>query len=150
MSSRTVSNGRRGSDVRRRFRLGVFVAAVAALVITVPGTGSADPAVSGADASTLQREPQVTPQELGDGSASDLLYADPTEGLSQVVPPKGDNTGGAKLSYPLVLPKGRGMTPELSIDYDSGGDSTWVGHGWDLSVGDISVDTQWACRSSPA
>lgn len=143
MSSRTVSSRRGGSDVRRRIRLGVFVAAVAVLVVTVPGTGSADPAVSGADASTLQREPQVTPQDLGDGSASDLLYADPTEGLSQVVPPKGDNTGGAKLQYPLVLPKGRGMTPELSINYDSGGASSWVGNGWDLSVGDIGVDTQW-------
>ena len=54
---------------------------------------------------------------------------------------KANSGGGAQLSYPFVIPPGRGITPDLALDYDSGGGTGWVGLGWDLSVGDISVDT---------
>ena len=121
---------------------GTAVAIAVLICLFTPLAAAAVP-LGGSEGSTLRREPSVTPQEIGDGSAADLLYADPTEGLSQVAPPEANSTGTAQLQYPLVLPKGRGMTPELALSYESGGGSSWAGLGWDLSVGDISVDTQW-------
>ena len=92
---------------------------------------------------TLVREPLVSPQELGADTQTDLMYADPTEQLSLVAPPDPDSSGAAAVDYPIVLPKGRGMTPELAISYTSGGPSSWAGLGWDLAVGDVSVDTEF-------
>jgi len=119
--------------------------AVTALVVTFlvhVGAFAGEPA-GGVNGSTLLREPLVTPQELGADTQTDLMYADPTEQLSVVAPPDANNTGSAELDYPIVLPKGRGMTPDLSISYTSGGASGWTGLGWDLSVGDVSVDTEF-------
>jgi hypothetical protein len=69
--------------------------------------------------------------------------ANPTEGLAIVEPPEASNDGGAHLSYPLIIPKGRGIRPQFSLEYDSGGGNGWVGQGWDLCVGEIRVDTRW-------
>ena len=80
---------------------------------------------------------------IGDGSTTGLQFGDPTEGLALIQPPGASNDGGAHLSYPLLIPKGRGIAPDLSLQYDSGGGNGWVGQGWDLSVGEISVDTRW-------
>src|SRR5918992_3899369 len=135
------------SSRRRRPNPGLvfllFVAIGLATPVGLQTFSAAGPPVAGSEASTLLREPLLTPQEIGDGTAADLLYADPTENLSQVAPPEANSTGAAQLDYPLVLPKGRGMTPELALTYESGRGSSWAGLGWDLSVGDISVDTQW-------
>ncbi|HSB85974.1 MAG TPA: SpvB/TcaC N-terminal domain-containing protein, partial [Ilumatobacteraceae bacterium] len=108
----------------------------------LPTASAADP-LGGANSTTLAREPQLSPDEIGDGSIDPLEFPDPTEGLALVAPPEASNDGGAHLSYPLLIPKGRGITPDLSLEYDSGGDNGWLGQGWDLSVGDISVDTRW-------
>src|SRR5260221_594692 len=51
------------------------------------------------------------------------------------------NAGGAHLTYPVAIPQGRGIAPDLQLAYDSGGGNSWTGIGWDLSVGDVSVDT---------
>jgi len=104
-----------------------------------------------ADESVLAREPQVSPGDLGDGSLLGALqFGDPASNLALVDAPEAQGDGAARLSYPLVLPKGRGLTPELSLDYDSSGDDSWAGLDWDLSVGDISVDTRWgAPRFNP-
>ena len=97
-----------------------------------------------ADESVLAREPQVSPADLGDGSLlGGLQFGDPASNLSLVDAPDAQSDGAARLSYPLVLPKGRGLTPDLSLDYDSSSDDSWAGLDWDLSVGDISVDTRW-------
>lgn len=93
--------------------------------------------------STLRREPLLTPEAIGDGSIDGLQYANPTENLALVDPPAPNNGGSAQLSYPLIVPHGRGLTPELALSYDNGGDNGWTGLGWDLSVGDISVDTEF-------
>ena len=76
-------------------------------------------------------------------SIDGLQFPDPTEGLAMVEPPAAGNDGGAHLSYPLRIPKGRGIAPDLASAHDSGGGNSWVGQGWDLSVGEISVDTRW-------
>ena len=72
----------------------------------------------------------------------DIQNADPGSQVNLVDPPKPDNTGDAKLSYPLDLPAGRqGMQPQLSVQYDSSGGDGWVGLGWNVAVPMISVDT---------
>lgn len=121
----------------------IRIASAFALVPSLFPTPSAASSLGDASASTLAREPQLTPAEIGDGSIDGLQFPDPTEGLALVEPPAASNDGGAHLSYPLLIPKGRGIAPDLSLEYDSGGGDGWVGQGWDLSVGEISVDTRW-------
>ncbi|NLG24605.1 MAG: hypothetical protein GX558_04570, partial [Clostridiales bacterium] len=120
-----------------------LIALLAVLVGLLPMSGLAADPLGGADKTTLAREPQLTPAEIGDGSIDGLQFPDPTEGLALIEPPAASNDGGAHLEYPFVIPKGRGITPELSLEYDSGGENGWVGLGWDLSTGEISVDTRW-------
>lgn len=93
--------------------------------------------------STLRREPLLTPEAIGDGSIDGLQYADPTENLALVDPPAPNNGGSAQITYPLVVPHGRGLTPQLELAYDNGGANGWTGLGWDVSVGNISVDTEF-------
>lgn len=130
-----------GSTSRWTRRVAV-VCAFTFVTNAIPAALASDP-LGGAAGSTLGREPQLTPDEIGDGSVDSLQFPDPTSGLALVSPPGASNDGGAHLSYPLLIPKGRGITPDLSVEYDSGGDNGWAGQGWDLSVGDISVDTRW-------
>jgi hypothetical protein len=127
------------ANLRRRARRVAGVAFVVALAAT---SASAAP-LDGGLATTLRREPLLTPEAIGDGQVDGLQYADPTEGLALVDPPAQNNGGSAQLSYPLIVPHGRGLTPELALDYDSGAEDGWVGMGWDLSVGEISVDTEF-------
>jgi RHS repeat-associated protein len=129
--------------VRTRWIRAVAVlCSVVMLANSVPTARAAEP-LGGLNGSTLAREPQLTPEQIGDGSVDGLQYGDPTEGLAIIEPPEAGNGGGAQLSYPMVIPKGRGIAPQLSLEYDSGGGNGWVGQGWDLSVGEISVDTRW-------
>src|SRR5436190_4491520 len=122
---------------------GAFALVINMLTTAASGTIASSSPLGGANDTTLAREPQLTPAEIGDGSTAGLQFADPTEGLALIQPPAASNDGGAHLSYPLLIPKGRGIAPDLSLQYDSGGGNGWVGTGWDLSVGDISVDTRW-------
>ncbi|HSK26622.1 MAG TPA: SpvB/TcaC N-terminal domain-containing protein [Jiangellales bacterium] len=120
----------------------------AAVLVTTSLVATALPAVpavlSGADGTTLGREPQITPADLGEDTLDGLRYADPAEGLDLVAPPEADSQGGAALSHPLSIPPGRaGVEPELELAYDSGGDNGWAGVGWDLSVGAVEIDTRW-------
>lgn len=122
------------------------VVAVAVTLVLVAGAGAAAAELVGGsgpgdDGQILPREEQVTPADLGDGRVEWLQYADATEGLSLVGAPEPSSDGGAHVSYPLVIPEGRGLTPDLSLEYDSDGGNGWTGLGWDLSVGEISVDT---------
>jgi RHS repeat-associated protein len=138
----------------RRFRSRVTPAVVAIALLSLitqalPAVATADPLL-GADGQTIPRESLLTPQELGKASVDGLQYGNPTEGLTLVAPPAPTNDGGAHLTYPLNVPQGRGITPGLQLSYDSGGGDSWAGVGWDLSVGDVSVDTRWgAPRFSP-
>ena len=128
---------------RSRWSRVISIASVFALVANMFTAAFAADPLGGANSTTLAREPQLTPAAIGDGSIDGLQFPDPTEGLAMVEPPTANNSGGANLSYPLLIPKGRGITPDLALEYDSGGGNGWVGQGWDLSVGEISVDTRW-------
>ena len=127
----------------RRWTRVIHIASALALLPSLLTPAFAAAPLGGANETTLGREPQLTPAQIGDGSIDGLQFPDPTEGLAMIAPPAASNDGGAHLSYPLVIPKGRGIAPNLSIEYDSAGGNGWVGQGWDLSVGEISVDTRW-------
>lgn len=139
-----------GADIKggtmnrgRPVRLCIAMAALLLLSqISTLGTARATTLDEGLN-STLRREPLLTPEAIGDGSIDGLQYANPTENLALVDPPAPNNGGSAQLTYPLIVPHGRGLTPELALNYDNGGDNGWTGLGWDLSVGDISVDTEF-------
>ena len=120
-----------------------FVVAIPLLVGGVPTVGRVSATLSGDSARSVAREPQLQPDQLGNGVIDGLQYANPTEGLAMVSPPVANSGGGAQIEYPFVIPPGRGITPDVSLGYDSGGANGWVGLGWDLSVGEISVDTSF-------
>ncbi len=88
--------------------------------------------------------PATTPSTLGDLDLTELQYGDPAEALALIQPPKADVDGGAGLAHPLPVPPGRAdVQPDLALTYDSNGGSGWVGVGWDLSVGAVTVDTEF-------
>ncbi|RIK37697.1 MAG: hypothetical protein DCC55_23470, partial [Chloroflexi bacterium] len=101
-------------------------------------------AVSDPAAGNIDDVPSTTPANLGDLDLTELQYGDPTEALGLIQPPKASVDGGASLAHPLLVPPGRaGVQPDLALTYDSNGGSGWVGTGWDLSVGAITVDTEF-------
>jgi RHS repeat-associated protein len=127
--------------VGMRSRVAVVALAVALVASATPAATAA--VLNGADGSTIPRQPLITAQELGKGSVDGLQYGNPTDGLTLVQPPEASSDGGAHLTYPLLIPKGRGIQPQLDLSYNSAGNDTWAGLNWDLSVGDVSVDTRW-------
>jgi RHS repeat-associated protein len=149
-----VSYGRRRRRSAMRFgRTAATVGVILALVAgPVPAVVTAE-SLDRSSAAVNAREPLLRPADLGDGTVDGLQYADPTEGLALVAPPEQSpsargararaRAGSAQLAYPFVIPPGRGITPDLQLSYDSAGGSSWVGLGWDLSVGDISVDARF-------
>ena len=77
-------------------------------------------------------------------SMKDIKAADPGAQVNLIEPPKVNNMGDARLSYPIEVPPGRqGQQPQLSISYNSSGGNGWLGVGWDLSVPSISIDTRF-------
>lgn len=77
-------------------------------------------------------------------SIKDIKAADPASGVNLIAPPQVNNRGTAALSYPIEVPPGRqGLTPSLSLSYNSAGGDGWLGVGWDLSVPSVSIDTRW-------
>jgi hypothetical protein len=140
-----VSVFRALSRVRLRPLAFVAVAQAAALTITLLAVS---PAVSGEvsdiDDSTVAREPLRLPEDVGNGLLDGLDSPDPADRLVIMDAPDAASDGSAHLTYPIAIPKGRdqpGTTPDLDLTYDSEGGSGWVGLGWSLGVGEISVDT---------
>ena len=127
----------------RRWRRRAFRIAWTALVVTVAAASASAAPLDKGLTSTLRREPLLTPETLGNGRVDGLQYADPTDGLALVDPPAQNHGGSAQLSYPLIVPHGRGATPKLALQYDSSAENGWLGLGWGLSLGEISVDTKF-------
>ncbi|MGH9153744.1 MAG: SpvB/TcaC N-terminal domain-containing protein [Acidimicrobiales bacterium] len=100
------------------------------------------PATSDPSAGFVDDVPSTTPSNLGDIDLTELQYGDPVEALGLIQPPKAGPDGSAGLAHPLPVPPGRaGVEPDLALSYDSAGGSGWVGTGWDLSAGAVTVDT---------
>src|SRR5215207_2716558 len=131
------------SLARAFMRIRVVLVVLAVGAGSLPVTASAT-VLGGAADTTVRREPQLTPDKLGNQTLSGLQYADPAEGIDLIDPPEPNNQGTAELSLPLGIPRGRGgVQPDLTLRYDSSGASSWLGMGWDLNVGEISVDTEF-------
>jgi hypothetical protein len=143
-SSGRSANGVGG--VRRSTRTGTVLGIVGALLASVAVVVVVQESPVAADPSTgyLDDVPSTTPENLGDIDLTELQYGDPTEALDLIQPPTADADGGASLTHELTVPPGRaGVGPDLSLTYNSGGGSSWVGTGWDLSVGAVTVDTEF-------
>ncbi len=75
---------------------------------------------------------------------SNIKVADPAAKVNMIAPPTANNHGSANLQYSFELPPARnGMTPNLSISYNSNGEDGWLGEGWDLPIPKITIDTRW-------
>ncbi len=83
---------------------------------------------------------------------TDMEYANPAAGIVQIPPPSPNNTGALTTSFPIKLPKGRnGMTPNLTVSYNSEGGNGWMGMGWDVQLPALTLDTRWgAPRFDPS
>jgi hypothetical protein len=100
--------------------------------------------LSGIDGVSLAREPLQTPDGLGIHNLDGLQYAEAAAQLDLIQPPEANNQGTAQIVHTLSVPPGRiGVQPDLSLSYSSGGGNGWVGFGWDLSLGEVTVDTRW-------
>jgi hypothetical protein len=127
--------------VRGTRRIGACAVVAALLMPGLMSASAADPSASQLATTTLAPSDGLTPQDFGSAALDALEYADPTEALSIIDAPVPNNDGSVELSYPLGLPPGHGITPELTLQYGSGGGNGWLGTGWDLGVGEITIDT---------
>ena len=74
----------------------------------------------------------------------ELKAADPATGVTLAEVSAGNSQGELSASYTLELPQGRrGMQPNLTIGYSSGGGDGLLGVGWDMRTSAISVDSRW-------
>ena len=126
------------SGIRRAL---VGLVGVALLLSGSPPVLSGEP--SGVAAEAMSPIDPQAPTEHGASPVDGLQYADPTEALPIVDAPDANNKGTANAAYALEIPPGHGITPDLAVAYDSSADNGWMGVGWDLSVGEIAVDTSF-------
>src|SRR5207245_10770095 len=77
-------------------------------------------------------------------SMKDIKAADPGAQINLIEPPKVNNMGDARLSYPIEVPPGRqGIQPQFAVSYNSSGGNGWMGMGWDLAQRAITIETRW-------
>ncbi len=75
---------------------------------------------------------------------TDIKVSEPSTKIQQIQTPKVSQLGNATTSYHFELPPSRNeMTPDLKIEYNSDGESGWLGEGWNLHVPSIKIDTRW-------
>lgn len=75
---------------------------------------------------------------------SDIKAANPATGINIMPLPSVSNSGSASISYPINVPPGRnGLQPNLSLNYNSEGGSSRLGHGWVLPLSSVTIDTRW-------
>lgn len=123
---------------------------VVALVVAVPALGAAPPGWVLAAGPQTGAESAVKSPEHPEGTSfnpnqiKDIKAADPGSGVNLIEAPAANNSGEARLSYPLEVPKGRaGLEPKLAVSYNSSGTSGWLGVGWDVTTPVVTVDTRW-------
>lgn len=120
------------------------------LLLVLPALGMAQPGWvtvagprSGADSAVKSPE-HPEGASFNPNQIKDIKAADPGSGVNLVEAPSANNSGDARLSYPLEVPKGRaGLEPKLAITYNSSGTNGWLGVGWDVSTPTVTVDTRW-------
>jgi RHS repeat-associated protein len=84
------------------------------------------------------------PLQFNPNSIKDFAAADPAQNIDLIEPPAANNRGTAELSFPIRLPAGRGAySPQLTLTYSSDSAYSWVGHGWNIDLPQIGIDTRW-------
>jgi RHS repeat-associated protein len=125
-------------------RIFISIITVFVMLVSSGATVSRAEILSGADGATLTRESQQTPTGLGQATFDGLQYADPAAQIDLVQPPTANNQGDAEVTHPLSVPPGRaGLQPDLALNYSSSNGNSWVGLGWNLSLGEVTIDTRW-------
>jgi len=78
--------------------------------------------------------------------------ANPLTGIAMIAPPSPSANGDAALSFPIEVPPGRrGLTPNVTLSYDSSAGNGWVGVGWNVASSAVTIDTRWGVpRYDPA
>ncbi|MFE4618218.1 SpvB/TcaC N-terminal domain-containing protein [Streptomyces sp. NPDC056747] len=121
-----------------------------ALVIVLPTLGAAPPGWAAEAGPRASADSAVKTPEHPEGTSfnpnqiKDIKAADPGSGVNLVEAPSANNSGDARLSYPLEVPKGRaGLQPNLAVTYNSAGTNGWLGVGWDVVTPIVTVDTRW-------
>jgi RHS repeat-associated protein len=93
---------------------------------------------------TLSVPEHPNPLSYNPNSIKTLKSGNPSAGINMIAPPQGTNMGDASVSYPIVLPKGRGrMQPGFSVGYSSGGQNGMMGQGWDIVLDSITINTMF-------
>jgi RHS repeat-associated protein len=64
-------------------------------------------------------------------------------GSQSLISPQGsfqvdDFVGSGRTNFDIEVPPARGVSPKLSLNYSSSGGNSWIGLGWDLSIGWVS------------
>ncbi|MCG8915240.1 sugar-binding protein [Actinokineospora sp. PR83] len=102
------------------------------------GTGSSP----GAGASDVPDHPEGS--SFNPNQLKGITAADPGANVELVSAPSANNSGDARLSYPIEVPPGRaGLAPSLAVQYTSAGGNGWAGVGWDLALPALTLDTRW-------
>ena len=94
---------------------------------------------------TLTMPESASPVDVNLNSIKNLEAAKPDSHLIKFNPPKASNMGDASFSFELAVPAGRkGMQPQISVSYSSGGGNGIMGKGFDVSYGSsITIDTRF-------
>ena len=94
---------------------------------------------------TLTMPESASPVDVNLNSIKNLEAAKPDSHLIKFNPPKASNMGDASFSFELAVPAGRrGMQPQISLSYSSGGGNGIMGKGFDVSYGSsITTDTRF-------
>ena len=130
----------------RSVRCLLFFVLALSLALTVTPTGAPPPAAAAGESDFLSPPSLPSPAEIGQPDSVDGIgFGDPTAEVDVIAPPTPNASGAARTSYRFDLPQARGMssaaTPSLALTYNSSSRSGWVGQGWSLGAGEISVDT---------
>ena len=94
---------------------------------------------------TLALPESAGPADVNLNSIKSLEAARPDGHLIKFNPPKAGNMGDASFSFELAVPAGRkGMQPQISVSYSSGGGNGIMGRGFDVGYGSsITTDTRF-------
>ncbi|WP_276778815.1 toxin TcdB middle/N-terminal domain-containing protein [Treponema succinifaciens] len=93
---------------------------------------------------TLALPESAGPADVNLNSIKNLEAARPDGHLIKFNPPEAGNMGDASFSFELAVPAGRkGMQPQISVSYSSGGGNGIMGRGFDAGYGSsITTDTR--------
>nr|MDA3812277.1 SpvB/TcaC N-terminal domain-containing protein [Spirochaetaceae bacterium] len=94
--------------------------------------------------STLQLPEGPSPINFNPNSIKELKAADPGAEIPGISGLEPSRTGGADLSIPMRIPKGRGgATPSLALSYNSEFINGWMGRGFNIPTPSITTDTRF-------